>query len=69
MNDDLSGFSMLELFGWKVKPSRNSICRSPTIEEQRQSAETIESLMQQLIPLKVLLALWASMPLSSCSRT
>ncbi|RZO62457.1 MAG: chemotaxis protein CheA, partial [Phycisphaeraceae bacterium] len=53
MNDDLSGFSMLELFRLEAE-SQAEILSSGVlaIEEQRQSAETIESLMRAAHSLK-----------------
>jgi len=53
VNDDLSGFSMLELFRLEAE-SQAEILSSGVleIEEQRQSAETIESLMRAAHSLK-----------------
>ncbi|MDO7713660.1 MAG: Hpt domain-containing protein, partial [Pirellulales bacterium] len=53
MNDDLSGFSMLELFRLEAE-SQAEILSSGVlaIEEQRQSAEIIESLMRAAHSLK-----------------
>ena len=45
MNDDLSGFSMLELFRLEAESQAEILSAGVlAIEEQRQSAETIESL-------------------------
>ena len=53
MSDDLSGFSMLELFRLEAE-SQAEILSSGVlaIEEQRHSAETIESLMRAAHSLK-----------------
>ena len=53
MNDDLSGFSMLELFRLEAESQAEILSAGVlAIEEQRQSAETIESLMRAAHSLK-----------------
>ena len=64
MNDDLSGFSMLELFRLEAESQAEILSAGVlAIEEQRQSAETIESLMRAAHSLKGAARIVASMPL------